>query len=109
MGTVRQRQIIIETGNNQPWKLQLFIAGSTPAGISAIKNARHIVEEFLPRGSTLQIVDLHEEENPAQFDQVLAIPTLIRRQPEPPRRIIGDLGDISKVLVSLGVEYQPKE
>jgi circadian clock protein KaiB len=90
--------------SREPWQLQLFVAGESPSSVAAIRNAHRIVEEFLPKGSTVTIVDLAADWDHAEIEQVLAIPTLIRRSPAPPRRIIGDLHDLPRVLVALGVD-----
>ncbi len=102
--SLRQNDHALHPGDNEPWILQLFVLGHSPGSITAIRNARHIVQEFLPQGSTVEIIDLAEHAEIAEVDQVLAIPTLIRRTPVPARRIIGDLSDLKRVLVALGVE-----
>ena len=101
---VRQDNSEVRQGDGQPWQLQLFVLGPSHASASAIRNAVHIAREFLPQGSTLDIIDLAKQTDYAETEQVLAIPTLIRKAPGPARRIIGDLGDLPRVLVALGVE-----
>lgn len=90
--------------STDPWILRLYVAGDTFACVAAIRNARRIVKEFLPAGSLIEVLDLSRDGDIAEAEQILAIPTLIRRQPTPLRRIIGDLHDTDRVLVSLGVE-----
>lgn len=102
--SARQDNSEVRQGDGQPWKLQLFVLGPSHASDSAIRNATHITREFLPPGSTVEVVDLAKQTEWAETEQVLAIPTLIRKSPGPARRIIGDLGDLPRVLVALGVE-----
>lgn len=85
-----------------PWQLKLFVASNNAASASAIVQARYIVTEYLPPGSTLEIIDVSREVEAAALARVLAIPTLMRARPEPVRRIIGELSDPEKVLTLLG-------
>jgi circadian clock protein KaiB len=87
----------------KPWSLKLFVATNSAASATAIVQLRRIVAEFLPQGSKVEIVDLLKEPSAVDSEQVLAIPTLIRKTPEPVRRIIGDLSDTDRVLVLLGI------
>ena len=88
---------------SRPWALRLFVARESAASANAIVQARHIVAEHLPEGSTLEIIDISREMDAAAREQVLAIPTLVRAKPEPVRRIIGDLSDLQKVRTLLGI------
>lgn len=74
----------------------------TPASVSAIRNANLLRDEHLPAGSTLQVIDLLIDPESARRDQVVGIPTLVRVQPTPVRRIIGNLNDFPKTLQILG-------
>ena len=87
----------------KPWSLKLFVASNSAASATAIVQLKRIVAEFLPVGSRVEIVDLLKEPSAVDSEQVLAIPTLVRKNPEPVRRIIGDLSDIDRVLVLLGI------
>ena len=92
------------SGGNQ-WNLSLFIAGSEhPNSRAAYANIKRICDEHLPGGYSLQVVDITEVPEAAASQQILAIPTLVRSSPKPTRRIIGDLADTNRVLVSLGVQ-----
>jgi circadian clock protein KaiB len=66
-----------------------------------VENLRHVCEEYLPGRYTIELVDLVENPERARSDEIIAVPTLIRKLPEPIRRIIGDLSDTDKVLIGL--------
>jgi circadian clock protein KaiB len=83
------------------YTLRLYIAGQTPRSLAALANLKEICEEHLARRYTLQVVDLLENPQLARGDQILAIPTLVRKLPLPMRRIIGDLSNTERVLVGL--------
>jgi circadian clock protein KaiB len=85
-----------------PWHLCLFVTRESPASATAIVQLRRIVAEYLPANSQVEVIDLMEEPERAEEEQVLAIPTLVRKSPEPIRRVIGDLSDIHRVLTSIG-------
>jgi circadian clock protein KaiB len=81
--------------------LRLYIAGKTPKSVAALANLKEICVEHLAGRYTLQVVDLLENPQLARGDQILAIPTLVRKLPLPMRRIIGDLSNTERVLVGL--------
>ncbi|MGZ6346306.1 MAG: circadian clock protein KaiB [Anaerolineales bacterium] len=81
--------------------LRLYVAGKTPKSIAALDNLQKICEEHLAGRYKLQVVDLLENPQLARGDQILAIPTLVRKLPLPLRRIIGDLSNTERVLVGL--------
>ncbi len=92
------------TAGFDQWNLFLYIAGREhPKSLAAYANIKRICEEHLPGDYSLQVVDITRTPETAAADQILAIPTLVRRSPKPTRRIIGDLADTNRVLVSLGV------
>ena len=97
-----QRIDLVKTQGTR-WALKLFVAPNSAASATAILQARRIIAEYLPTGSTLEIVDVFGETDTAVREQVLAVPTLVRMKPEPVRRIIGDLSDAQKVLTMLGI------
>jgi circadian clock protein KaiB len=84
-------------------------AGQTRKSIAALTNLRRICEEHLAGRYRIEVVDLLANPQQAQHDQIVAIPTLVRRLPEPIRRIIGDLSNSERVLVGLEVERRPPE
>ena len=85
----------------QTYHLRLYVAGQTPKSLTAFANLKRICNEHLPGRYTVQVIDLLENPQLAQGDQILAIPTLVRRLPEPVRKIIGDLSNTERVLVGL--------
>jgi circadian clock protein KaiB len=83
------------------WDLRLYVAGQTPKSIAAFSNLKRLCEEHLEGQCRIEVVDLLENPQLAEGDQILAIPTLVRRLPTPLRKVIGDLSDTEKVLVGL--------
>ena len=89
------------------WNLRLYVAGQTPKSIAAFANLKKICEEHLKGQYTIEVIDLLENPKLAKGDQILAIPTLVRKLPEPIRKIIGDLSNTERVLV--GLNLYPRE
>jgi circadian clock protein KaiB len=85
------------------WDLKLYVAGQTPKSIAAVANLRRICEEHLAGRYRVEVIDLVKAPQLARGDQILAIPTLVRRLPEPMRKIIGDMSNQERVLVGLDV------
>ncbi len=83
------------------WNLRLYIAGQTPRSISAFANLKKLCEEHLPGRYNIEVVDLMKHPQLASGDQIVAIPTLVRKLPEPLRKIVGDLRDTERALVGL--------
>ena len=83
------------------WELRLYVAGQTPKSLEAFANLKRICDEHLPGKYKIEIVDLFKEPERAAGDQILAIPTLVRKLPSPIRRIIGTLKDTERVLVGM--------
>lgn len=83
------------------WNLRLYVAGRSPKSLQAIVNLQRLCEEHLPGRYTIELVDLLEEPQLAEGDQIVAIPTLVRKLPEPMRKIIGDLSNTERTLVGL--------
>jgi circadian clock protein KaiB len=83
------------------WDLRLYVAGQTPRSLAAIANLQQICEEHLGGKYRIQIVDLLVNPQLSRDDQIIAIPTLVRRLPMPIRKIIGDLSDTARTLVGL--------
>ena len=86
------------------WQLKLYVAGQTPKSVAALRNIQKYCEEHLDGKYTIEIIDLLKEPRLAEGDQILAIPTLVRKVPEPIRKIIGDLSNEEKVLVGLDIK-----
>lgn len=85
------------------WDLRLYVAGQTPKSMAALTNLKNFCEEHLAGKYRIEVVDLVENPKLARTDQILAIPTLVRRLPAPMRKIIGDLSDREKVLVGFNL------
>ena len=83
------------------YELRLYVAGNTPRSVTALKNLRKYCEEYLKDEYTIDVVDLLVNPQLAEGDQILAVPTLVRKVPKPVRKIIGDLSNVEKVLVGL--------
>lgn len=83
------------------WELRLYVAGQTPNSLKAFANLKKICEEHLAGKYQIEVVDLLENPTLARGDQILAIPTLVRKLPEPVKKIIGDLSNTERVLVGL--------
>lgn len=81
--------------------LRLYVAGQTPKCMAAFVNLKKICEEHLAGQYQIEVIDLLENPKLAQGDQILAIPTLVRKLPEPVRKIIGDLSNTERVLIGL--------
>jgi circadian clock protein KaiB len=86
--------------------MRLYVAGQTPKSLRALANLKRICEEHLAGKYHIEIIDLLENPHLASSDQILAIPTLIRKLPEPMRKIIGDLSNVERVLV--GLDLRPR-
>jgi circadian clock protein KaiB len=88
------------------YNLRLYVAGQTPKSLAAIANLKRICETHLAGRYAVEVIDLIDKPQLAAMDQVLAIPTLVRRVPEPLRRIIGDLSQTERVLIGLDIELR---
>jgi circadian clock protein KaiB len=86
---------------SESWNLRLYVAGHTPKSIAAFANLKKICEKYLLCQYTIEVIDLLQNPQLAKGDQILAIPTLVRKLPVPVRKIIGDLSNTERVLVGL--------
>ncbi|RRJ92580.1 circadian clock KaiB family protein [Flavobacterium macacae] len=86
------------------WQLLLYIAGRTPKSEKALENIKKYAEEHLAGKYSIEIIDLLINPQLAEGDQILAVPTLVRKFPEPIRKIIGDLSNEERVLVGLNIK-----
>jgi circadian clock protein KaiB len=91
------------------WVLKLYIAGLTPRSTVALENLKKICEEYVPGIYEIEVIDLLKNPQLAEGDKILAVPTLVRKLPEPVRKIIGDLSNREKVLVGLNMIKIKKE
>ena len=91
-----------KTASEAPaWDLRLYVAGQTARAVAAFANLQKICEDHLPGQYRIEIIDLLKNPQLAKGDQILAVPTLVRKLPEPVRKIIGDLSNTERVLVGL--------
>ena len=86
------------------WQLRLYVAGQTPKSLAAFSNLKQICENHLKGRYGIEVVDLLEQPHLSKGDQILAIPTLVRKLPQPVRKIIGDLSDTERVLIGLDLQ-----
>ena len=93
--------------NPERWDLRLYTAGQSPKSLSALSNLKRICEEHLAGRYTIEVIDLMKSPRLAKDDQIVAIPTLVRKLPEPLRKIIGDLSDTERALV--GLQLRPSK
>ena len=90
----------------EKWNLRLYTAGQTPKSLAAIRNLKKVCEEHLPGRYEIEVIDLLQNPRLAKEHQIVAIPTLVRKLPDPLRRIIGDLSDTNRTLV--GMDLLPR-
>ena len=88
------------------YELRLYVAGQTPKSLAAFANLKKICEEHLPGQYHIEVIDLLKKPQLASGDQILAIPTQVRKLPEPIKKIIGDLSNTERVLVGLDLREQ---
>ncbi|MDO7877635.1 circadian clock KaiB family protein [Hymenobacter sp. ASUV-10] len=93
----------ITTTEEETWELRLYVAGQTTKSITALANLKKYCEEHLKGRYQIEVIDLLKHPQLAEGDQILAIPTLVRKVPEPIRKIIGDLSNEERVLVGLDI------
>lgn len=85
------------------WDLRLYVAGQTPRSLTAFANLRKLCDEHLPGRYKIEVVDLVKHPQLAAGDQIVAIPTLVRKLPQPLRKIVGDLRNSERTLVGLQI------
>ncbi len=88
----------------RPWRLRLYVAGQTPKSLIALANLKRLCESELAGRYQLEVIDLLEHPHLASQDEILAVPTLVRKLPPPIRKVIGDLSSKERVLVGLGLD-----
>jgi circadian clock protein KaiB len=89
------------------WDLKLYVAGQTPKSLLAFANLKRICEEHLAGLYSIEVIDLRKSPQLAKGDQILALPTLVRKLPSPVRKIVGDLANTERVLA--GLDLRPRE
>jgi circadian clock protein KaiB len=100
--TTRQRPVSAPKANKF-WHLRLYVAGRTPRSLAAFSNLTKICESHLEGRYNIEVIDLAKEANLNNGDEIIAIPTLVRKLPHPVRKIIGDLSDTQRVLIGLNL------
>lgn len=107
MTTTRRSSKSKSAGRTKPevHKLRLYVAGQTPKSLTAFANLKKLCDEYLTDRYQIEVVDLAENPHLAAGDQILALPTLVRKLPEPLKRVIGNLSDKEKFLV--GMDLKP--
>lgn len=96
----------LQAPEDETWELRLYVAGQSAKSVTAYANLKKLCEEHLPGKYSIEIIDLLETPQLAKGDQIVAIPTLVRKLPEPIRKIIGDLSNTEKTLV--GLQLRPR-
>ena len=91
----------------EKWNLRLYTAGQTPKSLAAFRNLKKMCDEHLPGRYSIEVIDLMANPRLARDDQIVAIPTLVRKLPAPLRKIIGDLSDTERTLV--GLQLRPHQ
>ncbi len=89
------------TSANERWDLRLYTAGQSPKSLAALSNLKRICDEHLAGRYNIEVIDLMKNPRLAKDDEIVAIPTLVRKLPEPLRKIIGDLSNEERALVGL--------
>jgi circadian clock protein KaiB len=93
----------LDSGEELPFSLKLFITGASPNSVRAIKNLKNVCEKYITSGYELEIVDVYQQPANAKTEQLIALPMLIKYFPLPVKRLFGDLSDTAKVLKGLGL------
>lgn len=94
---------------SEPWRFELYIAGSSPKQQSALRNLQEMCRKSLGDNYSIDIVDVNEQPERAREQQVLAVPTVVRLTPEPQRRVVGDLSQRDQVYRGLELPRSPEE
>ena len=103
---------VTETAPETEWELRLYVAGRTPKSVAAFTNLKRLCEEHLRGRYRIEVIDLLEQPQLAAGDQIVAIPTLVRKLPQPLRKIVGDLRNTERTLVGLNLRpagLQPEQ
>ena len=90
----------------EKWNLRLYTAGQSPKSLAALANLKRVCDEHLAGRYSIEVVDLLKNPRLAKEDEIIAIPTLVRKLPEPLRKLVGDLSDTERTLV--GLQLRPR-
>jgi circadian clock protein KaiB len=99
----------MDHNSNEYFQLRLYVAGQTTKSLQAFANLKKLCEEHLQGRYNIEVIDLLENPQLAEGDQILAIPTLVRKLPEPIKKIIGDLSETERVLIGLDLRPRPRK
>jgi circadian clock protein KaiB len=98
---MQSKETTLSPANGEVWELRLYVAGQTPKSLTAFANLKKLCEAHLAGRYKIEVIDLLKQPQLAAGDQIVAIPTLVRKLPEPLRRIVGDLSNTERALVGL--------
>ena len=102
---MKEERVIRKAASGEEfWELRLYVAGQTPKSLVAFSNLKKLCEEHLKGKYRIEVIDLLENPTLAKGDQILAIPTLVRKLPEPVRKIIGDLSNTEHLLIGMDLQ-----
>jgi len=101
-------ELLIDKSEKENYLLRLYVTGSSPQSVRAIANIKKICEEHLYGRYDLEVIDLYQKPNLAEGEQIIAVPTLIKKLPLPLHRIIGDMSNLERVLVGLDLIVKKK-
>jgi circadian clock protein KaiB len=93
----------------EKWALRLYVAGPTPQSVAAFRNLEQLCEDHLPGRYQIEVIDLLKQPQIAHGDQILALPTVVRKRPSPTRKVIGSLTDTERVLSGLDLRHVDKD
>ena len=103
-GVARRKSARKKEAELETWNLRLYVAGQTPRSVAAFANLKRLCEERLAGRYTIEVIDLLKQPQLAEGDQIIAIPTLVRKLPQPIRRVVGDLSNVERVLVGIDLQ-----
>lgn len=96
-----------ESVESSRWNLRLYVAGDSPKSRTALENLRRLCAAHLGDNYSIEVVDLRKRPELAKADQILAVPTLVRKIPEPMKRVIGDLSNVDRAVIALDLHQRP--
>lgn len=105
---VKRRAPAPKSSIDETWQLRLYVAGQTTKSQAALRNLKQICENHLKDRYSIEVIDLLAQPALSKGDQILAIPTLVRKLPKPVRKIIGELSDTERVLIGLDLRPRPR-
>jgi circadian clock protein KaiB len=102
----KKRKVSSAAARQPTYVLRLYVSDSTPKSERAVVNLKRVCEEHLKGRYDLEVIDIHKQANLARDEQIVAVPTLIKRLPAPLQRLVGDMSDLNKVLVGLDLRMR---